>query len=159
MIQTDYLLSLPLPNVGKLFPLQICWPTPQSTASSCCTAVSCGRTGDTGTPSVTSTSSQICSTSKHPTHLNPAQVSPRQARPVLSCPVLSYQSPNRESTECQRVKAKTPLSPPPVPPPPPALPIKLSPSSCVGGGMAGREVHQGGRTFSPAPLHHIPLQP
>lgn len=40
-----------------------------------------------GTPSVTHTSSQICSTSKHRTHLNPVQVFPRQARPVLSCPV------------------------------------------------------------------------
>lgn len=65
-------------------------------------------------------------------------------------------------TECQRdrarIKAKTPHSPPLAPPLPPAPPTKLTPSSCVGGRTAGREVHWGGRNFSPAPLQHIPLQ-
>lgn len=144
--------------LGSFSPLQFSWPTHQSRAGSWHVAAGCGRTGDTGTPSVTHTSSQICSTSKHRTHLNPVQVFPRQARPVLSCPTgVQAGNPLSAKERQQELRQRLPslllLS----------LPLISSPHQVITqltcGWWDGRKRGVwGGSTFSPAPLHHKPLQ-
>lgn len=144
--------------LGSFSPLRFCWPTHQSTAGSWHVAAGCRRTGDTGTPSVTRTSSHICSTSKHRTHLNPVQVSPRQARPVLSYPT-GVQAGNplsdKEIQEELRQRVPSLLLP--------SLPLTSSPHQVItqltcGWWDSRKGGVWGGSTFSPAPLQHTPLQ-